>query len=172
MDDVTPGLVEAWGERTGERVELLRGLRPYWTPSFLRAWSRGIAFQTSTFLLADRRADGAAAPVYTYLLSWRSPVLGGILGAAHCLDLPLVFDNHDRARMGGAGPDVHWLVDEVADAWIAFARNGSPNHLKLPDWPAYTTRDRSTMVFDRPTRLVGDPEPEIRAEFAPSPLFG
>ncbi|ADP82614.1 carboxylesterase/lipase family protein [Pseudofrankia inefficax] len=171
MDEVTPGLRDAWGERTEERVELLRRLRPYWTPSFLRAWSQGIGFQTSTFLLADRRADGATAPVHAYLLSWRSPVLDGILGAPHCLDLPLVFDNHDRARIGGADPDVHRLVDEVAGAWIAFAREGDPNHLDLPDWPAYTTEARSTMVFDRPTRLVEDPEPEIRAEFAPSPMF-
>ncbi len=98
-------------------------------------------------------------------------MLDGILGAPHCLDLPLVFDNHDRARIGGADPDVHRLVGEVAGAWIAFAREGDPNHLDLPDWPAYTTEDRSTMVFDRPTRLVEDPEPEIRAEFAPSPMF-
>jgi para-nitrobenzyl esterase len=171
MDDVAPVLTEAWGARTARRVELLRDLRPYWSPSFLRAWSMGISYQTSTFLLADRRADGAGAPVYAYLLSWRSPVLGGILGAPHCLDLPLVFDNHDRARMGGDDPDVHRLVSEVADAWIAFARDGAPSHPGLPDWPEYTTRDRPTMVFDRPTRLVDDPESAIRTEFEPSPLF-
>lgn len=171
MDEVLPGLLDAWGDRTDQRVALLRRLRPYWTPSFLRAWSQGIGFQTSTTLLADRRADGGAAPSYAYLLSWRSGALDGILGAPHCLDLPLVFDNHDRARIGGADPDVHRLVHEVAEAWIAFARGGDPNHLDLPDWPVYTTRERSTMVFDRPTRVVDDPEPEIRAEFPPSPMF-
>jgi para-nitrobenzyl esterase len=176
LDEVWADLVATWGDRTAARVDLLGALRPYVTPSFLRAWSRGIGFQTATFLLADRRAaavDGAAAaaPVYTYLLSWKTPVLGGILGAPHCLDLPLVFDNHDRARLGGADPDVHRLVEEVSEAWLAFARHGDPNHHELPEWPSYTPECHSTMVFDRPSRVVGDPEPEIVAEFEPSPLF-
>ncbi|MBL7501899.1 carboxylesterase/lipase family protein [Frankia sp. CNm7] len=171
MDEVRPWLEEAWGERAAARAALLRELRPYATPSFLRAWSQGIGFQTSTFLLADRKAAAGAAPAYAYLLAWRTPVLGEILGAPHCLDLPLVFDNHDRARFGGQDPDVHRLVDEMADAWLAFARNGDPSHPGLPAWPAYTAGERATMVFDRPTRLVHDPEPEIRAEFPPSPLF-
>jgi len=171
MDEIRPRLAEAWGQRAAGRVELLQRLRPYWTPSFLLAWSKGIAFQTSTSLLADRRADAGTAPVYAYLLSWRSPALGGILGAPHCLDLPLVFDNNDRARMAGGDPDAERLAAELAGAWIAFAHGGDPNHLELPDWPVYTTAERWTMVFDRPSRPVSDPEPEIRAEFPPAPLF-
>ncbi|MDT3442404.1 MULTISPECIES: carboxylesterase/lipase family protein [unclassified Pseudofrankia] len=171
MADVGPGLAEAWGERADLRVELLRELRPYWTPSFLRAWSRGIGFQVATSLLAERKAAAGGAPVFAYLLAWRTSALGGILGAPHCLDLPLVFDNPDRAPIGGEAPDLGVLVGEVADAWIAFARHGDPSHPGLPPWPAYGTRDRATMVFDRPTRVVRDPEPEIRAEFAPSSLF-
>ncbi|WP_007514510.1 carboxylesterase/lipase family protein [Pseudofrankia saprophytica] len=171
MADVAPGLAGAWGERADLRVELLRDLRPYWTPSFLRAWSKGIGFQVATSLLAERKAAAGGAPVFGYLLAWRSSALGGILGAPHCLDLPLVFDNPDRARIGGDAADLGRLIDEVAGAWIAFARSGDPNHSGLPAWPAYGTGDRATMVFDRPTRVVRDPEPEIRAEFAPSPLF-
>jgi para-nitrobenzyl esterase len=171
LDEVWPGLVERWGERTRERVDLLRAVRPYATPSFLKAWSQGIGFQTSTALLADRKAAAGDAPVYVYQLAWRSPVLDGILGAPHCLDLPLVFDNAEQAPIAGSGPQVSRLVDEVSEAWLAFARDGDPNHYRLPDWPAYTLGERATMVFDRPTRLAADPEPEIRAEFEPSPLF-
>ena len=171
MADVAGGLTAAWGERADLRVELLRDLRPYWTPSFLRAWSRGIGFQVTASLLAERAAAAGGAPVFGYLLSWRSSALGGILGAPHCLDLPLVFASPDRAPIGGDDPDLGVLVDEMAEAWIAFAHTGRPNHPGLPAWAAYDPRDRATMVFDRPTRLVRDPEPEIRAEFAPSPLF-
>ena len=60
MDEVMPGLTSCWGERTGERVELLRRLRPYWTPSFLRAWSRGMPSRParSCSPTAARRAPG------------------------------------------------------------------------------------------------------------------
>jgi len=134
-------------------------------------WQQGLGFQVGTSLLAERKAAAGGAPAYAYLLSWRSPVLGGILGAPHNLDLPLVFDNHERAPFGGDDPDVPRLVDEMSDAWIAFARSGDPNHPGLPTWPAYDLAERATMVFDRHTRVDLDPEPEIRTEFAPSPFF-
>jgi len=171
MSDVAPGLVDAWGERADLRVELLRELRPYWTPSLLRAWSRGIGFQVAASLLAERRAVAGGAPVFGYLLSWRTAALGGILGAPHCLDLPLVFANPDRAPICGDAPDLGVLLDEVADAWVAFARCGDPSHPGLPAWPAFDAADRATMVFGRPTEVLRDPEPDIRAEFDPAPLF-
>jgi para-nitrobenzyl esterase len=171
IDEVRPALESAWGERTDSRIALLERLRPYATPSFLLAWSQSLGFQVGTSLLAERKADGGAAPAYAYLLSWKSPVLGGILGAPHNLDLPLVFDNHDRAPFGGDDPDIDRLVAEMADAWIAFARSGDPSHPGLPEWPAYDSVQRPTMVFDRSSQVENDPESEIRTEFSTSSFF-
>jgi len=40
----------------------------------------------------------------------------------------------------------------VADAWIALARDGDPNHPGLPEWPRYGP-DGATLVFADAPRL-------------------
>jgi hypothetical protein len=51
---------------------------------------------------------------------------------------------------------------QMSDAWLAFARSGSPNTKSLPDWPAYTSEKRATMLFDVANRVVEDPNAEVR----------
>jgi hypothetical protein len=41
-------------------------------------------------------------------------------------------------------------------------RTGSPNAKSLPDWPAYTSEKRATMLFDVNSRVVEDPNAEVR----------
>lgn len=41
--------------------------------------------------------------------------------------------------------------------WTAFARQGDPALPEL-DWPQYTPEERATMVFDRITQVVEDPD--------------
>lgn len=166
MEEVRPGLEAAWGERTDERIALLERVRPYATPSFLSAWSGSTGFFTGSFAIAQRKASAGGAAAFAYLLSWKTSLLGGILGAPHNLCIPLVFDNNERAPYCGDGPDGRRLIDEFCDAWIAFARTGDPSHAGIPSWPAYDTEDRSVMVFDRPTRVESDPEGALREEFA------
>ncbi|MEM6765833.1 MAG: carboxylesterase/lipase family protein [Bacteroidota bacterium] len=91
--------------------------------------------------------DGAS--VYMYLFSWQSPVMDGKYKAVHCMELPFVFDNIDRAEnMTGGGEEAHVLADKVSQAWINFARTGNPNHAKIPVWEAYTSENGTTMFFD------------------------
>jgi para-nitrobenzyl esterase len=45
----------------------------------------------------------------------------------------------------------------MQDAWIAFARRGEPGHLGLPEWDAYDSSARATMVFDRECTLADNP---------------
>ena len=44
--------------------------------------------------------------------------------------------------------EAYALADKVSQAWINFARTGNPNHEGLPQWPAFTDENRSTMIFD------------------------
>ena len=64
--------------------------------------------------------------------------------------------------LNGTGRDRYALAETMAAAWVAFARTGNPNRAGLPDWPAFDTTRRSTMVFDRESRASNDPYREER----------
>jgi len=86
---------------------------------------------------------------YNYMFSWPSPGLDGILGACHSLEIPFVFGTLNsptlEAFVKGAPTE---LSEKMMDAWINFAKTGNPNHVNIPDWPAYDSETRATMVFD------------------------
>tara|TARA_R110000796_G_scaffold37722_4_gene95401 strand:- start:313764 stop:315461 length:1698 start_codon:yes stop_codon:yes gene_type:complete len=91
--------------------------------------------------------DGAS--VYMYLFTWQSPVFDGNYKALHCMELPFVFDNIERAnQMTGGGKDAQVLADKMSSAWINFAKNGDPNNDQLIKWPTYNELSTATMYFD------------------------
>jgi para-nitrobenzyl esterase len=121
---------------------------------------------------ADAQSQQDSAPVYRYLLSWRSPAMDGLLRAPHTLCLPFVFANVDRSTgITGDGPDRYALQEQMAGAWVAFAQRGDPNHGALPSWPRYAPQRRATMVFDRTSRAVDDPFASERIAFDPYPSY-
>lgn len=110
-------------------------------------------------------AQAAHQPrTYAYLFTWSSPVLGGMLGSCHALDLPFVFGTLEHRLMRplvGRGPEALTLAARMQDAWVAFARTGSPAHPGLGDWPVYERARRRTMILDRCCRVEEAPrEPE------------
>jgi para-nitrobenzyl esterase len=112
--------------------------------------------------IADRKA-AQEPPVYAYLLEWKTPVAGGVLGATHALDLPLMFNNVEAARVfTGPGDAPQKLADKMQAAWLAFAKTGNPNCPALPDWPRYDTTRRATMIFDNVCRAADDPLRDVR----------
>jgi para-nitrobenzyl esterase len=132
---------------------------------FLMGTDRGM--RTNSIRLAERKFTQGRAPVYMYLFAWRSPALGGKLGAPHTVEIPFVFDNTDiPISMTKGGPEVKALAQRTSDAWIQFARTGNPNHKGLPNWPAYSTQQRATMVLDTTSKAINDPGPEARKLWA------
>ena len=65
--------------------------------------------------------------------------------------------------MSGTGEAQQALADVMSEAWLAFARTGNPNHDGLPEWPAYDTENRATMVFDDTPLVMNDPRGRERA---------
>lgn len=123
----------------------------------------GSNFWVRTVLLAERYAGRPhRAPTWMYSLDWQSPVHGGRLKAHHAMDLPFVFDNPEVPDTTRGASGARELAAQISQAWIAFARNGRPEHPGLPAWPAYTPTERATMVFDRECRVVCDPGREAR----------
>ena len=123
--------------------------------------------RTSEYTIAERRLAAAKAPVYMYYFDWYSPVHQGKVRAMHGVELPFVFDHVDEAaHMIGNGPDRQALADKMSAAWVAFAHNGNPNHKGLEKWPAFSGKDRATMIFGHQCRMVNDPYREERLALA------
>jgi para-nitrobenzyl esterase len=145
-------------------IETYKRENPGKSPSelfFLMGTDRGM--RMNSIRLAERKFAQGRAPVYMYLFAWKSPALDGKLRAPHTVEIPFVFDNTDiPVSMTKGGPEVKALAGRTSDAWIRFARSGNPNHKGLPDWPAYTTQQRATMVFDTTSKVVNDPGPQAR----------
>jgi para-nitrobenzyl esterase len=101
------------------------------------------------------------ASTYAYLFTWRSPAWGGRLGAGHGVELPFVFGvNHDIPDSRGfvtPCAEVQRLSQQMQDAWVAFARTGSPRTVALQDWEPYTAARRSTMLLGTSCHAVDAP---------------
>ena len=114
---------------------------------------------------AHQRA-GSSTRVYQF--AWRSPALGGRVGAGHGLEVPFVFDDFSlpitQAMIGDDAP--RSLTAEMHNSWISFATAGDPAATgMIPTWPEYEPRTRQTMIFDEKTAVVSDPARERRVSW-------
>jgi para-nitrobenzyl esterase len=124
-------------------------------------------FQSETMAQAEFKADAHQAPVYMYFFNWRSPVRDGKLKAFHTVEIPFVFDNVELTpSMVGTGPELQPMADKISGAWVAFARTGKPNHKGIPNWPAFNTSERATMILNTECKVVNDPYGEERRALA------
>ena len=97
-----------------------------------------------------------------YSFDWETPVFGGKLKAYHALDVPFVFNTIDVVNATDRGPVAHELSRRMSATWATFARTGKPDNAAIPQWPAYTLADRSTMIFNRDCRVAKDYGGEAR----------
>ena len=156
-------MTSAMGAQAVAAVEAYREMYPDYSPTHLAAIAMGTRFVRGTYLLADQQSRTASAPVYVYRLTWETPIGGGILRSPHTLDIPLMFDNAvESAAFVGSGEEAQVMAEMMSDAWIAFARSGTPSSDLLPEWKAYDTANRMVMELDIEPRLVSDPEKAIR----------
>ena len=108
-----------------------------------------------------RKAALGSAPAYSYIYSWRTPVLDNRPGSFHACEIAFTFDNAEICdHYSGGTPEAFVLSKQISTAWVNFARTGNPNHDGLPHWPAYTSEKRATMYFDTPCTVRNDPEGE------------
>jgi para-nitrobenzyl esterase len=141
--------------------------------SYRRKYPKASDYDLSTFIstdiqamssihLAERRAALGKGPSFLYVFAWETPVMG--LRSPHTMEIPFVFNHVElcESMVGPITPPLHELEAATAGAWASLARNGSPNHAGLPNWPAYTTENRATMIFNIPCRVEDDPTKEVR----------
>jgi para-nitrobenzyl esterase len=148
----------AAGDKADALVAELRKAYPDYSPTYLAS-----AAQTATGMwlgsiaIAERKVEQATAKAWMYMLTWETPVSRGRLKCPHALEIPLVFDNVERARnFVGRGEAPQAVAETMSQAWLAFARTGDPG------WPAYDKARRATMIFDVDSAVVDDPNPGVR----------
>jgi para-nitrobenzyl esterase len=110
-------------------------------------------FARDAVTLAQRRLAVCATATYAYRFDWKTPAMGGRLGATHTLDLPFVFDTTDRAPVT-AQPGATDLAATMSRSLVSFAAGGRPGGVGLPAWPPYGPPRYETLVFDQHNRLV------------------
>lgn len=111
---------------------------------------------------------------FTYLFTWESPALGGILGATHALEIPFVFGSLDDPAVGafcGSGARADALSEAMQASWTSFARTGDPSCTQTGSWPAWDPERRTTMVFGPEVGPVDGPrQDELAVWQALAPL--
>ncbi|ALV35019.1 carboxylesterase family protein [Streptomyces sp. CdTB01] len=132
-------------------------------------------FTMPSLRLAEAQVAGGGR-AHFYELTWPAPGAGGVLGACHGLDIPLLFGTFD-ADLGSllfAGSGVPAEAEELSArfraSWTAFARTGDPG------WPAYGEADRLVQVLDARPEVRPYPEEATRRlweghEFTALPLL-
>ena len=131
-------------------------------------------FRMPTLRLAEAQVAGGGR-AHMYELTWSAPGMGGVLGACHGLDLPLLFDTA-QADLGPMllGPEPPAEAFELGArfraAWLAFATTGDPG------WPAFDLERRLTQILDVDWTVTAYPEETSRRlwqnhDFAPLPLL-
>lgn len=113
--------------------------------------------------LAEAKVAGTASPVFMYFFTYD---LAGFAG--HGYEIAFVFDNLGTETKASSSRQV--LADVMSEAWLAFARDGDPNHASMAKWPAYSLPERPTMVFGRDGAVVvDDPSAQARELWARLP---
>ena len=154
-------LPEAVSERFGgeARLACYRARRPGATAMDLLA----DLLTVETFLLPAMGLAEAIAvrggSVRAYVFDWAPPA--SRFRSCHVIELPFVFGTYEHSNapmLAGGDPDqMRDLSAAIRKAWIAFVRDGSPEHPMLPSWPRYDVTRRPAMRFGTRIGIVSDP---------------
>ncbi len=124
-------------------------------------------FRVPAIRLAECRSTYSS--VYMYRFEWTSFALNvSGLKSFHGLEIPFVFGN-EQGKLGGflkviaTQKLIARLSGEMQQAWINFARYGNPNGTGAETWKPYSAADRSTMIFNKKSHVVQDPNGTQRA---------
>jgi para-nitrobenzyl esterase len=151
------------GERGDTILESYRRARPHGSRGdILLAIASDHGMRIPSLVTADRKVAQHSAPVFVYMFTWETPVLGGKLKSPHALEIPFVFDTVQSCAITGDAPTRFALAEKMSKTWIAFAQSGNPNNDGIPHWPAYSADRRPTMIFDNACRVENDPYREER----------
>lgn len=103
--------------------------------------------------IMSHKADQNGAPVYAYVFTYGN--------SFHGAEIPYVFD------LAEGNAEEQALADQISQAWINFARTGTPGADGMPDWDPYTRESGATMLLDTNPELVYHHDRELMSILAP-----
>lgn len=160
MEEAKKRLEKIYGDKTDTYIQLFKKTYPDATPQDLV--SIDTLFRPNTIITADARSAKTTAPVYNYLLTWKSDVDNSSKGSFHGLDIPLAFKNIELGKhWTGTSDEAKVLAEKMSSAWINFAKTGNPNDKSLPAWKPYTRENGETLIFDKETKIVNNNDREL-----------
>lgn len=170
--DLRRRLEPTLGERTGAWIEAFSRSRPKATPSQLFiAITTAKPWRAQAVKIASLKARQAIAPVYSYILDYRSPELvKGTQypeGSPHASDIAMKFNT--AHKFGPKAPARLATARNMSEMWATFARTGKPGAKGQPEWKPYDLKWRNTMIIDAKCRVVSDPESIERRFFEREP---
>lgn len=127
--------------------------------NILDAFMTDFRFRISALRLAEAQVKHQPN-VFSYLFTYRTPALGGKLGACHGLEIPFVFGmlpDSERKIYPARSKETDILSGKMMGAWASFAKNGNPSHKDIPTWKPYDLAKRKTMLFGKDVSVADDP---------------
>ncbi len=110
--------------------------------------------------IMSHKVDQGGAPVYSYVFTWEDSTRGSYHGA----EIPFVFNNVDN----NSTPETKELAKTISQAWVNFARTGTPSAESLPKWEAYDREKGATMILDNKSELRHNHDKELIQLLAPN----
>ncbi|MBQ8009304.1 MAG: carboxylesterase/lipase family protein [Bacteroidaceae bacterium] len=137
-------LTQQFGDKADEVVKAFKAAYPGRSEIdalYVDSWIR-----SNSLKYLGIRAKEGGAPVYSYVFNYET---NPMMMVPHTAEIAYVFNNLGKNPMMGQPTDEAKQVAQVmSQAWINFAKTGNPSQAGL-EWPAFTTGNRVTMVFDK-----------------------
>jgi para-nitrobenzyl esterase len=127
--------------------------------NILDAFTTDFRFRIPAIRLAEAQSKHQSQ-VFSYLFTYQTTAMGGILGSCHALEIPFVFGGlgeKERKIYPKRSAETDILSGKMMDAWTSFARTGNPTHKNIPQWGPYDLEKRSTMILGPEVNLSQDP---------------
>lgn len=103
--------------------------------------------------IMTHKADQNGAAVYSYVFTYGN--------SYHGAEIPYVFHNVNGTEQEKA------LAQQISQAWVNFAKTGTPSAEGLPEWEAYTRDGGATMILDTVSEVVYHHDKQLMKLFAP-----
>jgi para-nitrobenzyl esterase len=144
IDEATAGLgIAAYG-LDAEKAQAVYGVEGEGAGDTLAAVATDWFFMVPAIRVAEARRQ-SAQPTWVYRFDWRSTGGGGLMGAAHAVEIPFVFDTLESPDVRNLlGPDraPQSLANTMHATWVRFIKDVDPG------WGPYEETRRETMVFN------------------------